>query len=87
VDDHTFNIAEVKIHHSRLIERVERGDEIVIARNHRPVAVIVPARRPAAEILARIDCVRERIRKSTGGTAIREVGESWRAFVETGHRL
>lgn len=87
MDDHIFNIAEAKMHLSRLIERVERGDEIIIARNHRPVAVLVPARRSAAEILARIDNVRERIRERTGGSAIRQAGESWRTFIETGHRL
>jgi prevent-host-death family protein len=87
MDDHTFNIAEAKMHLSRLIERVERGDEITIARNNRPVAVLVPARQSAADILARIDGVRERIRERNGGSAIRVAGESWRDFIESGHRL
>jgi prevent-host-death family protein len=87
MDDHVFNIAEAKMHLSRLIERVERGDEITIARNNRPVAVLVPAHRSADDILARIDSVREHIRERNGGNAIREAGESWRAFVEAGHRL
>jgi prevent-host-death family protein len=87
MDDHIFNIAEAKMHLSRLIERVERGDEITIARNNRPVATLVPARRSADDILARIDNVRERIREHNGGSVIREAGESWRAFIEAGHRL
>ena len=41
----TVNIHNAKTHLSRLIERVEAGDEIVIARAGRPVARLVPYRR------------------------------------------
>jgi prevent-host-death family protein len=37
-----FNIHEAKTHLSRLIERVAAGEEIVIARNGKPVARLVP---------------------------------------------
>lgn len=43
----TVNIHEAKTHFSRLIEAVERGEEIVIARAGHPVATLsayVPAR-------------------------------------------
>lgn len=41
------NIHEAKTQFSRLIERVEQGEEIVIARAGRPVARLVPlTRRP-----------------------------------------
>lgn len=36
------NIHEAKTHFSRLVERVERGEEIVIARGGKPVARLVP---------------------------------------------
>ena len=36
----TVNIHEAKTHLSRLIERVERGEEVVIARAGRPVAIL-----------------------------------------------
>ena len=39
------NIHEAKTHLSRLIERVESGEEITIARAGRPVARLVPYRR------------------------------------------
>jgi prevent-host-death family protein len=39
------NIHEAKTHLSRLIERVEAGEEIVVARAGRPVARLVPYRR------------------------------------------
>jgi prevent-host-death family protein len=36
------NIHEAKTHLSRLVERVERGEEITLARAGRPVARLVP---------------------------------------------
>lgn len=39
----SVNIHEAKTHLSRLIERVEKGEEILIARNGRPVARLVRA--------------------------------------------
>jgi prevent-host-death family protein len=38
----TINIYEAKTHLSKLLERVEQGEEIVIARAGRPVAKLVP---------------------------------------------
>lgn len=45
--DKAVNIHEAKTHLSRLIERVEAGEEITIARAGRPVAMLVrfPVRR------------------------------------------
>ncbi len=44
----TYNMHEAKTHLSRLAERAAGGEEIVIARNGKPVAQLVPApaRRP-----------------------------------------
>jgi len=50
----SVNIHEAKTHLSRLVEQVEAGEEIVIARAGRPVARLVPyhartaPRRPGA---------------------------------------
>jgi prevent-host-death family protein len=41
----SVNIHEAKTHLSRLIERVEAGEEITLARAGRPVARIVPFER------------------------------------------
>ncbi|MGA9159859.1 MAG: type II toxin-antitoxin system Phd/YefM family antitoxin [Actinomycetota bacterium] len=38
----TVNVHEAKTHLSRLLERVENGEEIVIARAGKPVARLVP---------------------------------------------
>lgn len=40
-----MNIYDAKTNLSRLVERVESGEEIVIARNGRPVAQLVPVQR------------------------------------------
>ena len=42
--DESVNIHAAKTHLSRLVDRVERGEEVVIARAGRPVARLVPYR-------------------------------------------
>jgi prevent-host-death family protein len=48
----TVNVHEAKTHLSRLLERVEAGEEIILARNGKAVARLVPVgraeRRPGA---------------------------------------
>ncbi len=39
-----MNVHEAKTHLSRLLEAVERGEDVVIARAGKPVARLVPAR-------------------------------------------
>ena len=43
----TVNVHEAKTHLSRLLERVEHGERIVIARAGRPIAVLQPLHAPA----------------------------------------
>ena len=38
------NVQEAKTHLSRLLERVEGGEEIILARSGKPVARLVPVR-------------------------------------------
>jgi prevent-host-death family protein len=54
------NVHEAKTHLSRLLERVERGEEIVIARAGKPVARLVPVepvlhRRPIGRDKGRVE--------------------------------
>jgi prevent-host-death family protein len=44
----TVNIHEAKTHLSRLLERVEAGEEIVIARAGKPVARLTPFEKAAS---------------------------------------
>jgi prevent-host-death family protein len=41
----TVNVHEAKTHLSRLLARVARGDEVIIARGGKPVARLVPVQR------------------------------------------
>ena len=45
------NVHEAKTHLSRLLERVEQGGEVVIARAGRPIARLVPFARPGKRAL------------------------------------
>jgi prevent-host-death family protein len=45
----TVNVYEAKTHLSKLLERVERGETVVIARAGKPVAVLGPYVDPAME--------------------------------------
>ena len=45
----TVNVHEAKTHLSRLLARVARGEEIVIARSGKPIARLVPVGPPAGQ--------------------------------------
>ncbi len=49
----TVNIHEAKTHFSQLIDRVQAGEEITVAKAGRPVARLVPIRPPVRELGAR----------------------------------
>lgn len=82
-----FNIAEAKTHLSKIIERVEAGEEITIARNNRAVAVISAVRKSADETMTDIRALRERIYAENGGRSVLEPGETWRDLIHEGHRI
>ena len=64
----TYNIGEAKTHWSRLLQRVEDGEEIVIARAGKPIARLVPdeERRnaEAREAMEEIRALRKRVGKA-----------------------
>jgi prevent-host-death family protein len=75
-----FNIHEAKTKFSRIIERVEHGEEVVISRAGRPVAKVVPlplraGRRSRGSLRGRLDfasdwdsdAVNDAIAKDFGG--------------------
>ena len=51
----SVNVHEAKTHLSRLLGRVGRGEEIVIARAGRPVARLLPVGRPKEERVLGLD--------------------------------
>lgn len=46
----TVNIHEAKTHLSRLLEKVETGEHVVIARAGKPIAELLPYARPKVRI-------------------------------------
>ena len=45
----SVNVHEAKTHLSRLLKRVDRGEEIIIGRDGKPVAKLVPFAAPATK--------------------------------------
>ncbi len=43
---HAIGLFEAKTHLSELVARAERGEEVVITRHNKPVAKLVPVKRP-----------------------------------------
>jgi prevent-host-death family protein len=72
---------EAKTHLSELLDRVEAGEELVIARHGRPVARLVPVadapQRRAAEAVRRLSALRH-------GTTLGEL--DWRELRDAGRR-
>jgi prevent-host-death family protein len=75
--------SEAKMHLSKLLDRIERGEEIRITRNGRPVARLVPE---PAERASDIRCVIAQIREFRKGRTlgdeitIRELIEEGRQY-------
>jgi prevent-host-death family protein len=44
-----YNIAEAKAHLSELVQKAMLGEEIVIARDNKPLAMLVPIKRAAGK--------------------------------------
>ena len=73
---------EAKTHLTRLLERVARGERIVITNRGKAVAMLVPpeatGRADAAEVGRAMLAYRDRVRRRLGGT--------FREFAHEGHR-
>ena len=69
VESKPVNIHDAKTHLSRLVERVEAGEEITIARAGRPVARLVPLRAARPRMLG---ALRGRIRLAPDFDALDE---------------
>ena len=85
----TVTAFEAKTRFGELLERVARGEEIVITRHDRPVARIVPEGQPHAAQARRavegLNELRERIRSRTRGRVVLTDAEV-RAAITEGRR-
>ncbi len=74
----TVNVHEAKTHLSRLLEDVEAGEEVIIARNGVPVAELRRVKVPTnAEAIAHL---RQDIGLRTAGVSIRESIDEGRKY-------
>jgi prevent-host-death family protein len=68
---------EAKTHLTRLLERVAKGERIVITNRGRPVAMLVPAQaeagRDTAEIGREMLAYRDRVKRKLGARSFREM--------------
>jgi prevent-host-death family protein len=67
----TVNVHEAKTTLSRLLEEVERGETVVIARNGRPVAELRAIAKPS--MAAGVAAFRAQHQIDLGGVSIREL--------------
>jgi len=72
----TVNVHEAKTTLSRLLEEVERGERVVIARNGRPVAELTAIARPTAA--GGVAAIREEHGLRLAGLSIQELIEEGR---------
>jgi prevent-host-death family protein len=74
---------EAKTHLARLLDRVSKGERIIITNRGRPVAMLVPPEvqggRDTAEIGREMLAYRDRVKRSLGG-------KSFRDMAHEGHR-
>ena len=77
----TVGAFEAKTHLSALLDRVERGEEVVITKHGRPVARLMPAQ-SHTEHDAKEDLL-EAMRRFRAG---RRLGIDWRALCDEGRK-
>jgi prevent-host-death family protein len=68
---------EAKTHLARLLERVSKGERIVITNRGKPVAILIPPEaqpgRDTAKIGREMLAYRDRVKRSLGGKSFREM--------------
>jgi prevent-host-death family protein len=75
---------EAKTHLTRLLERVSRGERIMITNRGRPVAMLVPpvaeSSRDTAAIGREMLAYRERVKRSLGGKSFRDLAHEGHSY-------
>ncbi|MGA2394815.1 MAG: type II toxin-antitoxin system prevent-host-death family antitoxin [Candidatus Lustribacter sp.] len=85
----TIGLADAKARLSELIDRVEAGETVIIARNGLPVAEVRPVRRVSPEdTVKKIRAIAKRVAKRNLGKAPwPQDGRSLRDVAHDGHRF
>jgi prevent-host-death family protein len=84
----TIGLAEAKARLSEIIDRVEAGETVIIARNAQPVAELTPLRRPSPqETVAIIRAIGKRVaRRNAAKAPWPSKGVRLRDIAHEGHR-
>jgi prevent-host-death family protein len=73
---------EAKTHLPQLLERVARGEKIVITKRGRPVAMLVPppadAKPDVRKVVKDMLAFRDRVKRTLGGLTVREMRDEGR---------
>jgi prevent-host-death family protein len=85
----TIGLADAKARLSELIDRVEAGETVIIARNGLPVAEVRPVRHVSPEeAVKKIRAIAKRVSKrNLGKPAWPQDGRSLRDIAHEGHRF
>jgi prevent-host-death family protein len=85
----TIGLAEAKARLSELLDRVEAGETVIIARNGSPVAEMRPVRRVSpADAVKKIRAIAKRVSKRNAGKPPwPQLGSSIRDFANKEHRF
>ena len=81
-----INIYDARTHFSKIVERAEHGETIIIARNNVPIVELRPVKRNPEEVMDGFRRLRDRIRARNGGDGILRHGESWRDLIREEHK-
>jgi prevent-host-death family protein len=80
------NIYDAKTNFSKLIERVEAGETVVIARNNVPIAELRPIHTTNGDVVTALRALREEIAAQNGGEPLLQAGETWHDLIHGDHR-
>jgi prevent-host-death family protein len=69
----TIQASEAKTHFLRILDRVERGETVVISRRGRPIARIVPEVKKNGEDLLRAIAEMKALRQKIGRLSLEEI--------------
>jgi len=69
----TIQASEAKTHFLRILDRVERGETLVISRHGRPIARIIPETKKNGEDLVRAVAEMKALRQRIGRLSLEEI--------------
>jgi prevent-host-death family protein len=82
----TVGTLEAKTHLSRLLDEVERGEEVVITRHGKPVARLQAVQAADGGRAERVERWRRLTHALDGASSFLRPGETWKDYTHGGHK-